>query len=240
MVDVDGVIFALVGSLIFMVFLFGSLIVWTKVNEDEAKKIKAKLEKENPGARVFISNWGDWLLVLDFEKQKIILGASNNSKKYDFADIISVDLCKNGATITSTNRGSQILGAIAGGIAFGGVGAIIGGLSGSTTSSEKIKQIAIRVTVEDVSNPSYEINFFRSPEGLPETMLRQTMKEVDERHALIVNAMRKAQKREKLSIEKSDRNTPKAQQIKELWDLFQTGAITQTEYEAEKLIVLSR
>ena len=81
---------------------------------------------------------------IDFGEEKITLGkAANDSIRHDdyessykFAQIAQVELISNEAVITSTNRGSQLLGAAVGGVAFGGLGAVVGGLSGSSRSSE--------------------------------------------------------------------------------------------------------
>lgn len=76
-----------------------------------------------------------------------------------FSDILSSEIFEDGVTVTKTSRTSQVGGALIGGLALGGVGAMIGGLSGKTTSSEKISKIDLRLTVNRMSDPIHDINF---------------------------------------------------------------------------------
>lgn len=46
-----------------------------------------------------------------------------------------------------------------GGVLLGGVGAIIGGLSGTKGSSKYIKEMDIKLTINDIENPIIKINF---------------------------------------------------------------------------------
>lgn len=79
-----------------------------------------------------------------------------------FKDILSVEIIEDGVSVTRTSRSSQLGGALVGGVLSGGVGAIIGGASGSKTTTENIKQINLLITVNDIHNPIYTINFFSS------------------------------------------------------------------------------
>lgn len=65
---------------------------------------------------------------------------------------------ENGVSVTETSRSSQIGGAILAGIVAGGVGAIIGGLSGKTTTTE-IKNFELRIIFNNTENPVFIINF---------------------------------------------------------------------------------
>jgi hypothetical protein len=76
-----------------------------------------------------------------------------------YRDILSSEVFEDGETTTKTARGSQLGGALIGGLALSGAGAIIGGLSGKTTSSEKVYKIDLRITVNRTSNPIHDINF---------------------------------------------------------------------------------
>lgn len=80
----------------------------------------------------------------------------------DLDDIIESEVIVDDNTITKVGRGSQVIGAAIGGAVLGGVGAIIGGLSGNKTSSKEIKNIDIKLTVNDLNNPVYKINFLNS------------------------------------------------------------------------------
>lgn len=90
------------------------------------------------------------------ELDKIPKGKENHSEenfKYLKAeDILKVELFEGGNSVTSSSRSI-------GGALFGGVGAIIGGLGGSTKSSATVNKIEIRLIVNDKLNPIYDIDF---------------------------------------------------------------------------------
>lgn len=57
-------------------------------------------------------------------------------KKRNINDITKCELLFDNETVHSTNRGSQALGVVIGGVALGGVGAVVGGLTGSKTAKK--------------------------------------------------------------------------------------------------------
>lgn len=80
------------------------------------------------------------MAVDDSSKQLcIILGHS--IQLYDYKDIIESEVVIDGKSVTKTSRASQFVGTAIGGVLAGGVGAIIGGLSGSTSTKGKVKRI---------------------------------------------------------------------------------------------------
>jgi outer membrane lipoprotein SlyB len=64
--------------------------------------------------------------------------------------------------ITSTDRGSQLVGAAIGGIAFGGLGALAGALSGKTNSRNLVNGLALRIITDD---GTYPVTFFDGGSG---------------------------------------------------------------------------
>lgn len=117
----------------------------------------------------FTSYNGSCTAILDKEKQELhIFSLSKKSDTNDyfykhqfckFNNILSSEVIVNSETVTSTARGSQIGGAVVGGALLGGVGALAGALSGKTTSKENIRSVEIKLTVDDLSEPIYKINF---------------------------------------------------------------------------------
>lgn len=71
---------------------------------------------------------------------------------YSYWDILASEVIEEGGTVTRTQRSSQIAGTLIGGLALGGVGAIIGGLSGTTkTTKNDMVTPLLRVIVNDIS-----------------------------------------------------------------------------------------
>lgn len=175
---------------------------------------------------------------INFADEKIILGKPGSDGVYGFAQLAAVEVVENGATVSTTNRGSQLAGAAIGGLALGGVGALIGGLSGSRTTRHKIASVVLKVTVDDLHHPVHSITFLKTDgQGVePDSLVAKPAREAAERvHAHLVNAMRRVQARTAASgkvVASGDRLT-------KLWDMRQAGALTEAEFENQKRLLLA-
>lgn len=113
-------------------------------------------------SQVLVCNNGKTSIALDDKDKKAVLlrhnGSSIEIKLLPYTDILASEVIEDSDIVTKTERGSQLGGAILGGLALGGVGAIIGGLSGKTRATKKVKKIELRVTVNDINKPTHYIN----------------------------------------------------------------------------------
>ena len=78
-----------------------------------------------------INNESEEIKIVQFNKQK-------NEDLLKFSNIISVELTEDGQTIYSKSTIRTIGGTVIGGALAGGAGAIVGGLSGSSTKHKKV------------------------------------------------------------------------------------------------------
>lgn len=76
-----------------------------------------------------------------------------------YASVISTEVHEDGSVVSSASRSSQILGAAAGGLAFGVVGAIAGAVTGKRTETPTVSRIDLRVMVNDMAKPTHSVNF---------------------------------------------------------------------------------
>jgi hypothetical protein len=186
---------------------------------------------------IYVSTLDRNLIGINFSWHYVVLGSGNYDAAYDFTQIASVEVVENGVTVTQTNRGSQLLGAAVGGLAFGAVGAVVGGLSGSSRSRARLRGISLKVTVDDQLRPVHVISFLQSsdekgldPEGL---VARQARERVDRVHAHILNAMRQAQAKPTVAPVAFDAN-----ELQKLWDMKQAGILTEDEFTRIKARLL--
>lgn len=154
---------------VILAFVIGMIIVAIGSSKN-AKQRKAKQdsfinEQEKEG--IVLSNKTNienGVISIDKGREKIVYiddkGSSLIKKEFSFADIISCELIKDGQTIYKKSATRTIGGAIVGGVISGGVGAIIGGLSGSSKEKEKVNSIDIKITLRDIDNPSFKFKFF--------------------------------------------------------------------------------
>jgi hypothetical protein len=181
--------------LLFLGFVLALIIVQIKLQKEDAQT-RQRIMSQYKAEDAYVS--GDSLIGLNFKARKIILASGGQPEKvYDFAQISAVEIVENGATLTQTNRGSQLLGAVVGGLAFGGVGAVVGALSGSSRTRERLRSIALKITVDDHQQPVYTIYFFRSSAkkgaDRESVITRMQLQYVERFHGHIVNAMRQSQ-----------------------------------------------
>lgn len=186
---------------------------------------------------IYLSSELQSLLGFNFGARRIILGSLNHEKQYDFAQIAGVEVIENGTTVTQTSRGSQLLGAAVGAVAFGPLGVVIGGLSGKSRSRGRVRGISLKVTVDDSVCPIYMICFLRcsSKEGLdPDSSLASSARQnVDRFHAHLINAMRQSQPNASVTPVLSG-----ADELQKLWELKQAGILTADEFADQKARLL--
>lgn len=87
---------------------------------------------------------------------------SGQTIKINIRQILGVDLAVDERSIYET--GSVLPGAVAGGLTFGGAGAIVGALAtGGGRTREEIRSISLRLRMNDLNTPLVIINFLTSP-----------------------------------------------------------------------------
>lgn len=77
-----------------------------------------------------------------------------------YKDVLSSELIQNGVSIEKTIRSSQVAGALVGSVLLGGLGAVVGGLSAKREKVKSIDYIAIKLTLNHIKSPLYDIVFF--------------------------------------------------------------------------------
>ncbi len=135
------------------------------VQQSELTDLRLRVGAEHRLDELYVSKADDSILGLNFSDRKLLLGTLTSYQCYCFNEIAGIQSQRNGATLTQTNRGSQLAGAAIGGVAFGGIGALAGALSGSTRSSERLTGLRIVVTIDDHKNPLHHVTFVRSNRG---------------------------------------------------------------------------
>ena len=87
--------------------------------------------------------------------KQILISPNFNPRIVNYSEILDFELIENGETvITKSGLGK----AVAGGILFGGVGAIVGGTTSKKKSVTSISGLKIKVVVNDMNNPDSYIN----------------------------------------------------------------------------------
>ena len=182
-------------------------------------------------------------LAVDDHRHKICLirtiGAAVTNKIVDYKEILSVELFEDGASVTKTSRSSQIGGALVGGLALGGVGAIIGGLSGKKITTGKVKSIQLRLIINDTRSPLHDVAFMNVEGNKGGLIYNAAMGQARHWHGLVEVLINRADAEERVKILATTNQAilpaPSiADEIQKLASLKDSGLLTLEEFQREK------
>jgi len=169
-----------------------------------------------------------------------IVGSVTN-RVVPYRDIISSELFEDGKTITRTVRSSQIGGALVGGLLLGGVGAVIGGLSGKRVETGKVRRIDLRLVINDPARPTHDVCFLAvetNRNGYLHKLTSELARQWQARFDVIIkraeredaaSGQQQAEKPASLSV---------ADELRKLADLRSAGILTDAEFDAQKAKLL--
>ncbi len=181
-----------------------------------------------------------------------------------YKDVLASEISENGNTITRSSRSSQLGGALIGGLtpipylttkgglALGGVGAIIGGLSGKTVSSDNVQGIDLHLIVNRTNSPIHSINFLEASGENSEikkssVLYQESMQKARHWHSLFQVIIRQANEDDKIKEREIAQKTLHSiehksvvDKIKELVDLRDQEVISDAEFTTLKEKLLSQ
>ncbi len=161
---------------------------------------------------------------------------------FSHQDILEVEIVEDNNTIIKTSRDSQVGGAVVGGLLLGGVGAVIGGLSGKKTMVGQISRLYLKIIVNCTEKPVYTIDFINKPTGQEinknDEVYKTAIEQANHWHALISILIKQADK--DISLTQKKLLPPsRADELLKLSQLLEKGVITQEEFNSEKAKILS-
>jgi hypothetical protein len=230
------------------------LIIFSSVSSSREKDyLKKELNnlKDFDYERLILSHDNESGIAIDENRKTLVLFAYNYNKEIEFAklpfkDLLACEIFEDGTTVTRSSRSSQLGRAVLGGLTFGGVGAIIGGLSGKKVSSDKISRIDLRLTVNWPDKPIHDINLMNYETGKDSTLYQTVMENARTAHAFLELIIRNADIDDKSKLGENDQGfLPKtgqesvADELKKLSELKNEGILTEDEFVSQKTKLLS-
>ena len=187
---------------------------------------KQKLENFNATKKV-----GSYFYIDEVNKQWVIpkgaiSGRIKNATIYNYSDIISFELLEDGSSVATGGTGK----ALAGGILFGGVGALVGGVTGKKKIKNTCSLLQIKITVDNSDKAVEYINLINvetKKDGIVYKSAYSMAQEILSILEKIYNS----------SADKSKNNTEIssiADEILKFKNLLDSGVITQEEFEKKK------
>lgn len=146
-----------------------------------------------------------------------------------FIDLIDFELLNNGNKLID---GHSLLGSAVGGIAFGGVGAIVGAAIPKKSIKDVCNNLSIKVVFNDMQNPIEYINIITSATKTNSKEYTESFKSAQE--CLSILAVILKQNQEQSIIANSQPQLSAADEIKKFKELLDMGAITEDEFITKK------
>lgn len=151
-----GILFTLLLALAIWGFFDG------QTGKQSIQREIATLKHFTPTHVWYASDWGR-AMALDTTRRQLALvqrvQGQLNTRIIDASCIVSAEILEDGASLVKTARMSQLGGAAVGGLIFGPLGAVVGGLSGGKRQIDKARSIDLDIIVEDLAAPRFTARF---------------------------------------------------------------------------------
>ena len=177
----------------------------------------------------------DSYIEIDEPKKKILIyeNGLEDFHVFNFEDIVEYEFIEDGETITKGGLGS----AIVGGALLGGVGAIVGGVTGSKKNHPFVNSMKIKVTVKDFDHPIVNIKLIGTRLPKDSSVYKERLVKAQ----MILSLLALIQKQvEGNSVFSDSQNTiSTADEIMKFKKLLDSGIITREEFEVKKRQLLN-
>lgn len=201
----------------------------------DIEKTISSTKKNNELQKIFnpTNNIENYIEFDEDNKKWLVSKRSTSDKKapiiHSYEDIIEFELLEDGETITKGALGS----AIAGGILFGGTGAIVGGITGKKTTRKVIETFKIKIVINNIDNPVEYIDLISKKTKTNSSAYEKAYRDA---HKILSTLSAITQ-----SIKETDNiNTNSvADEILKYKNLLDIEAITQDEFDAKKKELLN-
>lgn len=163
---------------------FSILSAWANSQKSKEQGTALAALPDFRPAVVFKGSFGGAGVAIDPERNKFaISNGAHNTKVFNFSDLVAVEVLRNGSSLHKTNRGSQVAGAAVGAVLLGPVGLLLGGLTGSKRTIDKVDKLSLKIFTNDLVNPAHEIIFFNIPKSKADSLVvKHATQELDAWH----------------------------------------------------------
>lgn len=217
----------------FLMSRYPKEVIYKKTSEEMKDRIK-ELERRKEDLKTFQTTTRiDKFLCVDEKNKRWFvpdgpLGKAEYPLIHKFSDVVEFELLEDGGTITSGGVGR----AVAGAALFGGVGAVVGGVTGGKKSKAVCYSLQLKITLNTLENPTEYITFIKGETKSKDPIYRERYESAHKCLSMFQIIVDMCEK------ENSTTSSPQlidvAGEIKKFKELLDMGAITQEEFDAKK------
>lgn len=161
--------------------------------------------------------------------EEVLFGKKKRQCVFEFKDVVEVELLEDGDTITKGGLGSAAIG----GLLFGGVGAIVGGVTGGKKTKAIVNKLQIKITFNNFNSPVRVIDLLSVPtksNSLIYNAAYEAANQIMSTFAIIEQRKETANSMASIQVAQvSD-----ADEIMKYKSLLDSGIITQEEFDFKK------
>ena len=196
----SGLLWFIYGFFLFPIALLHILVRKKRSEIAKNKAIASNLEnnvRSLPDFRaddVYVSPYNLSGIAIDREQAKAALITGDQIDIIPANGFYKCELLQDGVQIARANRGSQLLGIAVGGALLGKAGAMIGGLSGSSTISENFRRVVLRLVVDHFDRPVHETVLVDSERALAKDnkLYKEAMEKAELWYGRVIGLMHQA------------------------------------------------
>ncbi|WP_400256494.1 SHOCT domain-containing protein [Candidatus Methanomassiliicoccus intestinalis] len=171
----------------------------------------------------------------DHEYIKILNGGKGTDTYLAYTQITGCEICVD--DVPGSNTG--LLGAAAGGLLFGGTGAIVGGMAGKT-NVEYVDSISVRIRTNSSTNTSVTVKTLKCRAKRGTSLVSKAIEDARAIEDLIAYAMNSKQNTaQSISTKTEEKDLSYIEELRKLKELVDEGILTQEEFETKKKRLLS-
>ncbi len=148
---------------------------------------------------------------------------------FDYSNLLSFELLEDGETITKGGLGR----AVAGGLLFGGVGAIVGGVTGGKKSKNVCTSMRLKITLRDSYRSTVYIPFILTETKTRGFIYQAAQSSAQECLSALQIIADQCQSEKEMASDRQS-NASAADEILKFKQLMDAGVITSEEFESKK------
>jgi hypothetical protein len=235
----------IIGSIIVVFIIIRTVILLTKIGH-ELKEINTDVEKNIIEYREkFFADGFNMDRAISYSCYDIFIDATKRKfafinyygffKYYDFNNVVDCEIIEDNSTIMKGGVGR----AVVGGVLAGGVGAIVG--ASTRSSSDIVRMLEVKIVLDDIVEPVLTMKLILSETERDTITYREALSFAHETHAAMVSMISSSKKDEvsKVNVVEGIEETATGK-IKELAKLKDEGILTEEEFTAKKTELLAK
>lgn len=201
------------------------------VSKREIKDNNIVLKKEFSPSKVVGGYFGIDETSRQWAIGKGLIPSLKNAVPYSYDDIVDFELIEDGTSVTKGGLGR----AAVGGVLFGGIGAMVGGVTGGKKAHQKCTSLMIKITVNNINAPTEYIKLITSPTDKKSIMYKSSFQNAQEIISLLQLICSESEDKKLIETTNVSVNEVSvADEIRKFKALLDDGIITEEEFNAKK------